>query len=78
MGEESKEYFNIASKEEQDLIKTSKEFMKRQRLGREIRFDETFRKRFMLKEYGNYKKYENNGIQSETETGADDIGADLF
>ena len=57
---EAKDFFNTVSKNEKDLMNTTKNIKQRLRLGREIDFSEDFRKRFMTKEYGNYDKYLKN------------------
>lgn len=72
------EFFETVSKNERDLMNTTKNYVMRARLNREIDFTEDFRKRFMTREYGNYEKYEDTGVKQELEKGENDIGVDTF
>ncbi len=66
------------SKNEQELMINTKKFAERLRLGREIDFNEDFRKKYLTREYGNYEKYEKNAIKEEVDPGHDDLGYDTF
>lgn len=59
---------------------SSKSYVTRLRMNKQIDFSDDFRKRFMTREYGNYKKYEGdaNSIKEEVERGEDDAGYDKF
>ena len=48
------------------------------RLNKEIDFTDDFRKRFMTRENGNYKKYEKNSVTEEFDKGEYDGGLDQF
>lgn len=74
----SAKYFEVVSKDEQDLMTNTKNYATRLRLKREIDFTEDFRKRFMTRDYGNYEKYEKNKIEEEVERGENDTGLDTL
>ena len=44
------------------MMKTTKSYITRMRMKKEISFTDDFRKRFMTNEYGNYDKYDKNSI----------------
>lgn len=76
---EASQYFETVSKNENDLMASSKNYALRVRMGREIDFNEDFRKRFMTREYGNYEKYEGkNNVAEEVDRGVNDTGLDTF
>lgn len=75
---EATDYFSVVSKNEKDLMNTTKNLVQRMRLNREVSFTEDFRKRFMTKEYGNYEKYDKNTVEEHVDKGEDDSGLDSF
>lgn len=56
--DDTSQYFEKVSKNERDLMNTTKNYTMRQRMNRQVEFSEDFRKRFMTREYGNYDKYD--------------------
>lgn len=64
-------YFNNVSKNEKDMMNSTKNLVMRQRLNREISFNDDFRKKYIVNEYGNYEKYTKNSIKIEREEGED-------
>lgn len=72
------DYFSVVSKNEKDLMNTTKNLVMRTRMSREINFNEDFRKRFMTRDYGNYEKYDKNSIKEDKDRGEADFGEDMF
>lgn len=48
----------------------------RQRLNRDIQFNDDFRKKHLVNEYGNYEKYENNTVRLEYDDGKESTSVD--
>lgn len=71
-------YFDVVSKNEKDMMNTTKNMVQRTRLQRQVDYTEDFRKRIMTQEYGNYEKYEKNAVVQEVDRGEDDFGYDKF
>jgi len=65
MKHEVSNYFNHVSKNEKDMMNSTKNLVMRQRLNREISFNDDFRKKYIVNEYGNYEKYTKNSIKIE-------------
>lgn len=72
------DFMSVVNQNEKDLMNTTKTFMQRIRLNRDIQFNEDFRKKHITREYGNYEKYENNKIEEEVESATDDNSIDIF
>lgn len=59
-------------------MQSSKSYITRLRLHKEVNFTDDFRKKHMTRDYGNYSKYEKNSIAEEVEKGQNDDGMDRF
>ena len=71
MKHEVANYFNNVSQNEQDMMNSTKNLVMRKRLNREISFNDDFRRKYIVNEYGNYEKYQKNSISVEREEGED-------
>lgn len=69
-------YFDAVKGSQKDIMNTTRNFVLRTRLGKEVDFTDEFRKRFMTTEYGNYEKYDKNSITRETDVDLGDGGKD--
>ena len=58
------------------MMNNTKNFTMRHRLNREIDFTDDFRKRFMIKEYGNYDKYTKNSVETIHDQGKEEVNWD--
>ncbi len=43
-------------------MNNTKNYTTRHRLNRDVQYTDDFRKKYMVKEYGNYEKYERNTV----------------
>jgi len=76
VGLKAADHFNIVSKNEKDMMNNTKNMTMRLRLNREIDYTEDFRKKHLIKDYGNYEKYEKNSVNLEYDEGVDETTHD--
>lgn len=62
--EQSAQYFMSVTSDEKDMMNHTKNYTMRHRLNRELQFTDDFRKKYMVKDYGNYEKYERNTVHT--------------
>lgn len=75
------EHFNVVTKNEKDLMATTKNLITRTRMQREIDWgSEDFRRKTLTQDYGNYEKYEKNAVNIglSDEDRIKDLGGDNF
>jgi hypothetical protein len=48
----------------------------RQRLNRDVQFNDDFRRKHLVNEYGNYEKYENNTVKLDYDEGKESTSVD--
>lgn len=64
-------FFNNVSANEKDMMNSTKNLVMRKRLNRDIAFNDDFRKKYIVNEYGNYDKYTKNSVTIKREEGED-------
>lgn len=70
--------FNNVTGHERDMMNFTKNYTMRNRLNRDIQFNEDFRKKYLTNEYGNYEKYDKNKVEVVYDEGPSNVNQDKF
>ena len=57
-------------------MNNTRNLVMRMKLNRDINFTDDFRKQHMIKNYGNYEKYDKNKVKTDYDDGKDAFGDD--